>query len=43
MGTSAAKRETDKAAGRMARFFVNGISRWMILFGKPGEEDARQT
>lgn len=37
IGTSAARRETDKTAGRMARFFMSGQSRWFILFLKPGE------
>lgn len=38
IGTRTEQRETDKAAGRMARFFMKGASRWMILFLKPGED-----
>ena len=30
--------ETDKLAGRVARLFVNGRSRWEIEFLKPGEK-----
>ncbi len=36
MGT--AKGETDKLAGRVARLFVHGISRWEITFSKPGDK-----
>ena len=37
MGTDAAKRETDKLAGRNARLFVAGISKWEIVFLKQSE------
>ena len=40
VGTSAEKRETDKLAGRTARLFVAGISKWEITFLKPGERPA---
>ena len=36
MGT--AQGETDKLAGRVARLFVDGQSRWEIQFLKPGEK-----
>ena len=39
IGTIAAKRETDKQAGQIARFFMSGKSRWQILFLKPEERD----
>ncbi|MBI4578549.1 MAG: hypothetical protein HY718_02535 [Planctomycetes bacterium] len=32
-----AKGETDKQAGRVARFFLSAKSRWEIVFLKPGE------
>jgi hypothetical protein len=32
MGIDAAKRETDKLAGEVARLFVRGLSRWEIVF-----------
>ena len=38
IGLDKAKRETDKLAGRVARLFVRGQSRWEILFLKPGEQ-----
>ena len=38
IGTDTAKRETDKLAGRVARFFMAGESRWEILFLKPEEK-----
>ncbi len=38
IGLSKANRETDKLAGRVARLFVRGESRWEILFLKPGEK-----
>ena len=38
IGIDKAKRETDKAASRVARLFVRGQSRWEILFLRPGEE-----
>jgi len=37
LGTDKSKRETDKLAGRAARLFVRGQSRWEILFLQPGE------
>lgn len=37
IGTNAAGRETDKLAGRVARLFVAGRSKWEIIFLKPGE------
>lgn len=39
IGTSSAKHETDKTAGRMARFFMSGQSRSIILFLKPWESE----
>lgn len=37
IGTDAAKHETDKLAGRVARLFVRGQSRWEVQFLRPGE------
>lgn len=37
MGTDSAKRQTDKLAGRRARLFVAGLSKWEIVFLRPGE------
>ncbi len=37
LGLDPAKRETDKLAGRVARLFVRGVSRWEVVFLKPGE------
>lgn len=37
IGTSAADHETDKRAGRTARLFLRGNSKWEIIFLKPGE------
>lgn len=37
IGLSKEKRETDKLAGRVARLFARGESRWEIIFLKPGE------
>lgn len=37
IGTNKERRETDKLAGRRARLFVRGESRWEIVFLKPGE------
>ena len=42
VGTDAAKHETDKLAGRTARLFVAGISKWEIVFLKPGEKKPAQ-
>lgn len=39
LGTDAAKKETDKLAGQVARLFVAGLSKWEIVFRKPGEGD----
>ncbi|MHC4109579.1 MAG: exo-alpha-sialidase [Planctomycetota bacterium] len=36
VGTDSAKRETDKLAGRKARLFVAGVSKWEIEFKKTG-------
>jgi hypothetical protein len=38
IGLDRSKRETDKLAGRVARLFVRGQSRWEILFLRPGEQ-----
>jgi hypothetical protein len=35
MGTNTANRETDKLAGRSARLFVAGVSKWEIVFLTP--------
>lgn len=37
VGTAAPRHETDKLAGRSARLFVRGESRWEVLFLQPGE------
>jgi hypothetical protein len=37
VGIDAAKQETDKVAGRIARLFIRGHSRWEIVFLNPGE------
>ncbi len=37
IGLDTAKRETDKLAGRVARFFMGGKSQWEIVFLRPGE------
>ena len=37
-GLDTAKRETDKLAGRSARLFVAGVSKWEIVFLRPGEK-----
>jgi hypothetical protein len=37
IGIDASRRETDKLAGRVARLFVTGKSRWEIVFLRPGE------
>jgi hypothetical protein len=37
VGTDKAGRETDKLAGRVARFFLSGKSKLEIVFLKPGE------
>lgn len=41
MGTDSAKRQTDKSAGKTARLFVAGVSRWEIVFLRPGERSFR--
>jgi hypothetical protein len=38
VGLDASKRETDKLAGRTARLFVAGLSKWEITFLRPGEK-----
>ena len=38
IGLDKSKRETDKLAGRVARFFMKGESRWEIVFLRPGEK-----
>ena len=38
VGLDAARRETDKRAGRVARLFVAGLSKWEIEFLRPGEK-----
>ncbi len=37
VGIDAAKQETDKRAGRVARLFVAGVSKWEIEFVRPDE------
>jgi hypothetical protein len=37
VGTDATARETDTLAGRVARLFVTGLSRWEIVFRRPAE------
>jgi hypothetical protein len=37
VGTEAAQQETDKRAGRVARLFVAGVSKWEIVFVRPDE------
>jgi hypothetical protein len=37
IGTDILKKETDKVAGKTARLFVHGQSRWEIIFLKPVE------
>lgn len=37
LGLDASRRETDKLAGRVARLFVRGESRWVIHFRRPGK------
>ncbi len=43
IGTDTSHRETDKVAGRTARLFVTGKSRWEIVFLRPGESPAAVT
>ncbi|MEN6386348.1 MAG: hypothetical protein ABFD79_14275 [Phycisphaerales bacterium] len=38
VGTDKKKEETDKLAGRRARYFEQGVSLWEIQFYKPGEK-----
>ncbi len=38
IGTNATERETDKRAGRVARLFQQGTSRWELVFLRPGEQ-----
>jgi hypothetical protein len=37
IGMDKSRRETDKLAGRVARLFVRGLSRWEIVFLRPDE------
>lgn len=39
VGLDKSRHETDKLAGRVARLFVRGQSRWNIIFLKPGEQE----
>jgi len=39
VGLDKSKHETDKLAGRAARFFIRGLSRWEVLFLRPGEQE----
>jgi hypothetical protein len=38
VGIDATKHETDQLADKVARLFVAGVSKWELLFGRPGEE-----
>jgi hypothetical protein len=38
VGIDSTKHETDKVAGRVARFFMHGYSEWEMVFLKPYEE-----
>jgi hypothetical protein len=38
VGLDTAKRETDQRAGQVARLFVAGVSKWEILFLRPGAQ-----
>jgi len=38
LGLDKTRGETDKLAGRVARFFMGGKSRWEIVFLRPGEQ-----
>jgi hypothetical protein len=38
VGTNAGKHETEKLAGRTARLFVAGVSKWEIVFLRPEEK-----
>jgi len=40
MGIDATKHETDKVAGKVARLFVRGLSRWEIIFQRDGAAPA---
>jgi hypothetical protein len=37
MGLDKTRHETDKVAGKVARLFIRGTSRWELVFLKPGE------
>jgi hypothetical protein len=37
IGIDSTKQETDKFCGRVARFFMDGISQWEMVFLNPGE------
>jgi hypothetical protein len=38
VGLDATKHETDQQAGQVARLFVAGVSKWELLFLRPGEQ-----
>ncbi len=38
IGIDPSRQETDKLAGRIARFFIRGKSAWEIVFLRPGEK-----
>jgi len=42
MGLDAGKQETDKLAGKTARLFVAGVSKWEIVFLRSGEKIASE-
>lgn len=42
LGTNAERRETDKLAGRTARLFIRGTSRWEVEFVPPGEKTSER-
>jgi hypothetical protein len=35
MGLDTEKHETDKLAGKNARLFVAGLSKWQLIFQRP--------
>jgi hypothetical protein len=38
IGTDKPRRATDKRAGKTARLFVHGQSKWEVEFRRPGEK-----
>lgn len=42
VGLDTSQHETDKSAGKTARLFVAGVSKWEIAFLRPGEEKPAQ-